>query len=409
MNNSKRNNTANTCVDVCIIGAGAAGMMCAIEAAKRGKKVVLLDKATQAGKKILISGGGRCNFTNLYTDASAYISHNTHFCKSALARYTQWDFIHFIETNGLTWHEKTLGQLFCDQKAKAIRDLLLDECTQWGIKLYLNCTLHTLEKTTDNTTNHYGFSIQSNQGHINASALVIACGGPSIPRMGSTDFGLQIAKQFGIKNHPFYAGLVPFTFSQSELEQFFKPLAGIALAVTVSCNNQHFKENILFTHRGMSGPAVLQISSYWKKGDVIIVDMLPEKDAQALLLSAQNNNPNLLLKNVLKQHLPTRLAECISETTFVNKPLKHYTSSEISQIAQQLKHWEFTPSGTEGMRTAEVALGGIDTNELSSKTFECRKVKGLYFIGETLDVTGHLGGYNFQWAWSSGWCAGQYV
>ncbi len=394
---------------MCIIGAGAAGMMCAIEAAKRGKKVVLLDKATQAGKKILISGGGRCNFTNLYTDASAYISHNTHFCKSALARYTQWDFIHFIETNGLTWHEKTLGQLFCDQKAKAIRDLLLDECTQWGVKLYLNCTLHTLEKTTDSTTKHHGFSIQSNQGRFNASALVIACGGPSIPRMGSTDFGLQVAKQFGVKNYPFYAGLVPFTFPQSELEQFFKPLAGIALAVTVSCNNQHFKENILFTHRGMSGPAVLQISSYWKKSDAIIVDMLPEKDAQALLLSAQNNNPNLLLKNVLKQHLPSRLAECMSEIHFINKALKHYSASEISQIAQHLKHWEFTPSGTEGMRTAEVALGGIDTNELSSKTFECRSVKGLYFIGETLDVTGHLGGYNFQWAWSSGWCAGQYV
>jgi len=400
---SSKNNTAHTYIDVCIIGAGAAGMMCAIEAAKRGKSVVLLDKATQAGKKILISGGGRCNFTNLYTDASAYISHNTHFCKSALARYSQWDFIHFIETNGLTWHEKTLGQLFCDQKAKAIRDLLLDECTQQGVKLTLNCTISSLEKKQN------GFSLQSNQGNINTTSLVIACGGPSIPRMGSTDFGLHVAKQFGIKNYPFRAGLVPFTFSQPELEQFFKPLAGISLAADVSCNNQHFKENILFTHRGMSGPAVLQISSYWKKGDVIIVDMLPEYDAQALFLSAQNDNPNRLLKNELKQHLPKRLAECLSEITFINKALKYYTANEISQIAQQLNHWKFTPSGTEGMRTAEVALGGVDTNELSSKTFECSKVKGLYFIGETLDVTGYLGGYNFQWAWASGWCAGQYV
>lgn len=390
-------------VQVCIIGAGAAGMMCAIEAAKRGKTVLLIDKADQAGKKILISGGGRCNFTNLYTDPDAYISNNEHFCKSALARYTQWDFISFMENKGLTWQEKKLGQLFCDQKATAVRDRLVSECKTHHVEMLMNCEIQSLDKTQEK------FQLQTSQGSFATDSLIIACGGPSIPRMGATDYALQVAKQFGIKSYPFHAALVPFTFQQQELDNFYKELSGLSLDVLISCNGKAFRENILFTHRGISGPAILQISSYWNKGDSVFINLLPDHDIQTWLASSRESNPDLTLKNLLNHVFPKRFAERISSIYFNNKPLKQYTAAEFIEIATQLSEWELKPSGTEGMRTAEVALGGINTNELSSKTFESNKIKGLYFIGESIDVTGHLGGYNFQWAWSSGWCAGQYV
>lgn len=388
--------------DVCIIGAGAAGLMCAIEAGKRGRKVTLLDKAHKAGRKILISGGGRCNFTNLYISPENYLSSNEHFCKSALARYTQWDFMHFMEQHQLSWQEKTQGQLFCDQKAKAVVNALLDECKRYDITIHLETTVKLINKQDS-------FTITTDKGMLQSATLVIATGGPSIPKMGATDFGLQIAKQFGIKNIPFKAGLVPFTFPQHELEHFFKGLSGISLPVEVCCNGMCFKEHMLFTHRGLSGPAILQISSYWSKNDTITINLLPDIDALQWLSGQQATHPQASLKNTLAKQLPKRLAQRLCETRFDNQPLNHYPPTTIEHIATQLQALEMTPSGTEGMRTAEVALGGVDVNELSSKTFETHKIKGLYFIGETVDVTGHLGGYNFQWAWASGWCAGQYV
>lgn len=380
--------------------------MCAIEAGKRGRKVILLDKANKAGRKILISGGGRCNFTNLYITPEAYLSNNTHFCKSALARYTQWDFMQFMEQHHLSWQEKTLGQLFCEQKAKAVVNALLEECRQFDISLQLETHIEQIQKTDD-------FKLiirqQNNYREIHSTSLVIATGGPSIPKMGASDFGVQIAKQFNIKNIPFKPGLVPLTFPPQQLENFFRELAGISLPVEACCNGKCFKEHMLFTHRGLSGPAILQISSYWQKNDPIILNLLPDTDTLEWLQQEKLNHPQTELKNTLAKKLPKRLALRLCETHFSNQPLKHYQPQQLQHIAQQLSHFELTPSGTEGMRTAEVSLGGIDVNELSSKTFETRKVAGLYFIGETVDVTGHLGGFNFQWAWSSGWCAGQYV
>jgi predicted Rossmann fold flavoprotein len=389
-------------IDVCIIGAGAAGLMCAIEAGKRGRSVLILDKAKKPGSKILISGGGRCNFTNLHIDPEAYISNNPHFCKSALARYSQWDFIQLLEKHQLSWQEKTLGQLFCDQKAKAVLQLLVDECEQNQVKIRLDTEVLGIHKDSF-------FQLQTNHSDVICESLVIATGGPSIPRMGSTDYGLQVAKQFAIKNFPFRAGLVPFTFTQQQLQGFFKDLAGISLVVEVSCNNHSFKESMLFTHRGLSGPAMLQISSYWSKEDTLEVNLLADMDALSWLEEQQSAHPNTELKNLLTTILPKRLAYRLCETYFDNKPVKQFNNKELSEIADQLHCLRLQPSGTEGMRTAEVALGGVDTNELSSKTFQTNKVERLYFIGETIDVTGHLGGYNFQWAWASGWCAGQFV
>jgi len=390
--------------DVCIIGAGAAGLMCAIEAAKRGRTVLLMDKAKKVARKILISGGGRCNFTNLYITPEAYLSENEHFCKSALARYTQWDFIQLLEKHSITWQEKTLGQLFCDQKAKAVVEVLLSECEQNDITIHIETTVESISRDDDNT-----FNLQTHLGAISCDSLVIATGGPSIPRMGSTDFGLQVAKQFGLKNIPFKAALVPFIFPQDELNTFFKDLAGISLAVEASCNGTSFAENMLFTHKGLSGPVILQISSYWNKGDELAINLLPKLDAYSWLTEEQKTHPDAELKNKLAMVLPKRLAHRLCETHFNNKPLKQCNEPELLDIASQLQRFIFKPSNTEGMRTAEVALGGVDTHELSSKTFQANKVEGLYFIGETIDVTGHLGGYNFQWAWASGWCAGQYV
>jgi hypothetical protein len=387
--------------DVIIIGAGAAGLMCAAIAGQRGRRVLLLDKADKIGSKILISGGGRCNFTNLHVNPAAYLSQNSHFCKSALARYTPQDFLALMRQHHLSWHEKTLGQLFCDQKAPAVVEMLWAECRDAGVDLLLNTEVGEISR------NEANFRLQTTQGRLDAVSLVIATGGPSIPRMGSTDFGVRVAKQFGLKSIPFSPALVPFTFPQDVLEGLFAGLAGVSTEVAVSCGEGYFREQMLFTHRGLSGPAILQISSYWQKGESIVIDLLPGKDAAAWLQAMQKQRPKAELKTVLSEMLPNRLALRLCETLFPNRPLGQYGEKQLQAIAQQLQAWELTPSGTEGMRTAEVSVGGVDTRELSSKTFETRKVPGLYFIGETVDVTGWLGGYNFQWAWASGWCAGQ--
>ncbi|PID46517.1 MAG: aminoacetone oxidase family FAD-binding enzyme [Proteobacteria bacterium] len=403
--------------DVIIIGAGAAGLMCAMQAGQRGRSVLVLEKSNKAGRKILISGGGRCNFTNLYAGPDNYLSHNPHFCKSALARYTQWDFIALLEKHGLSWTEKTLGQLFCDQKSGAIVNMLLTECRNAGVELRLNCEVTAITKhpakPNDNASNKEDaanlFTISTQDKRYTSDSLVVASGGPSIPKMGATDFGLRMAKRFGLKTYPFIAGLVPFTFPEKELETLFRELSGTAVDVILSTNGTSFKEAILFTHRGLSGPAALQVSSYWQAGDTISVNLLPEHNAADWLASQCAEHPNAELKTRLAQVIPKRLASKLCEQLINSKPMKQYTPAELGAVAEQLSNWELKPQGTEGMRTAEVALGGVDCDELSSKTMESKQVAGLYFIGETVDVTGHLGGFNFQWAWSSGWCAGQFV
>ncbi len=390
-------------VDVIIIGAGAAGLMCGIEAGKRGRKVLILDKADKVGKKILISGGGRCNFTNLYTEPDNFLSENPHFCKSALSRYTQWDFITLMESHGLSWEEKSLGQLFCDQKAKAVVELLVDECRSANVSIELRNNIQAIRKDD-------AFIVTTNSGEYSATSLVIATGGPSIPAMGSTDFALGLAKQFDINTLPFVPALVPFTFSLSELDSFFKDLSGISADVSITTKNgRTFKEAILFTHRGISGPAVLQASSYWKDGESISINLFPDENIEAWLVQQREKHPLAEFKTVLAYKLSKRLAGKLCESLFNNKPMQQYNPQELTIIAEQLNNWQLTPNGTEGLRTAEVSRGGVDTNELSSKTMESKKVENLYFIGEGVDVTGHLGGFNFQWAWASGWCAGQFV
>ena len=394
--------------DVIIIGAGAAGLMCAIQAGQRGRSVLVLEKSNKAGRKILISGGGRCNFTNLYTEPDAYLSHNPHFCKSALSRYTQWDFISLVEKHGLSWTEKTLGQLFCDQKAGAIVDMLLAECRDTGVKIELNCEVNGISKRSEDADGDT-FTLETDQSNYTTNSLVSATGGPSIPKMGATDFGIKVAKQFELSTYQFIAGLVPFTFPEKELDILFRELSGTAVDVTLTVNDTSFKEAILFTHRGLSGPATLQISSYWTLGDIISVNLLPDNNAEEWLTSQITEHPNAELKTLLARIIPKRLALKLCELLITSKPIKQYTPPEIQAIAQQLSEWKLKPHGTEGMRTAEVALGGVNCDELSSKTMESKQVSGLYFIGESVDVTGHLGGYNFQWAWASGWCAGQFV
>lgn len=392
--------------DVIIIGAGAAGLMCAIEAGKRGRRVIVLDKARKLAPKILISGGGRCNFTNLYVEPGAYRSANPHFCKSALARFTQWDFIALMDKHGLNWQEKTLGQLFCDEKSPAVVAMLENECIEQGVEIKLNCEVTAVEHDE-------GFKVLCKTGDYLSEALVIATGGPSIPRMGSTDFGVQIARQFGIRSIPFQPALVPFTFAQIDIDRYFKDLSGIAVEAIISCKGTSFRENLLITHRGLSGPACLQISSYWNKGDCIEINLLPETDAEAWLLESRQARGKANLKTILAKHFPkrlaARLADTLLETPYAEMPLGEIRISELKALAEQLNCWVLHPAGTEGMRTAEVSLGGVDTNELSSKTMQANKLPGLYFIGETVDVTGWLGGYNFQWAWASGWVAGQVV
>ena len=390
--------------DVVVIGAGAAGLMCAFTAAARGRQVLLLDHANKAGKKILMSGGGRCNFTNLYTEPANFLSSNPHFCKSALARYTQWDFIEMVSRHGVPYHEKKLGQLFCDNKSSDILEMLLDECVRAGVDLRLDTAVTAIERLDQ------GYALQTGIGAVRCQSLVIATGGLSIPTLGASGFGYQIARQFGHNVLPTRAGLVPFTITEPQLKTLCSELSGTSVEdCLVSCNGQSFRENILFTHRGLSGPAILQISSYWQPGDAISINLLPHIDLPAWLASQQQDRPNSELKTLLAELFTKKMAGLLAEQWFVSKPLKQYTPAELEAVAQKLAEWTLVPAGTEGYRTAEVTLGGIDTREVSSKTMESQKSPGLYFIGEVLDVSGHLGGFNFQWAWASAHAAAEYV
>jgi predicted Rossmann fold flavoprotein len=384
--------------DVIIIGAGAAGLMCAGVAAQGGKSVLVLDHAEKPGKKILISGGGRCNFTNRFISAAAYISQNPHFCKSALARFTAADFISMVEKSAITHHERNHGQLFCDDSAQQIIDMLMQPCREHSVTVQLRSTITSVQK---NDT----FEVQSDKGLFRADSLVVATGGLSMPKMGATPFGLKLAKQFGLKTVPTVAGLAPFTFTGKE-QEVLKSLAGISLDASVCCGNKVFKEAMLFTHRGLSGPAMLQISSYWQPGDELDIDLLPDCNIKIFLAEKRQSRPQARLSTLLSERLPKRLAQLLTETQFEDARMQELNEKQIEQIANQLHHWRLKPNGTEGYRTAEVTVGGVDTNELSSKTMESKKVPGLYFIGEVVDVTGHLGGFNFQWAWSSGYTAG---
>ncbi len=391
--------------DVMIIGAGAAGLMCAIEAGKRGRQVIILDHANKPGKKILMSGGGRCNFTNHEIHPDKYLSQNPHFCKSALSRYTQWDFIKLVNKYKIPFHEKKLGQLFCDNKAKDILEMLLTECQKAGVRIHLEESITEVKHQIATT----GFEIKTNHATYACQSLVVATGGLSIPSMGATPFGYKIAEQFGLKVLPVRAGLVPFTL-HSEDKTKFEVLSGVACDSVVEANGTQFRENLLFTHRGLSGPSMLQISNYWLPGDFLNINLLPDCSLPDLLKQTQKEKPNHILKDVIGRLLPKRLAMILLE----NYPLADHTLQSIShrefdKLGELFQAFQIKPNGTEGYRTAEVTIGGVDTNELSSKTFESRKQKGLYFIGEVMDVTGWLGGYNFQWAWSSGWAAGQVV
>ncbi len=390
-------------LDVIVIGAGAAGLFCAAEAGKRGRKVLVLDHAKKVGRKILMSGGGRCNFTNMYASPENFLSENPHFCKSALSRYTQWDFVALVEKYGIKYHEKTLGQWFCDESAKDIVNLLLSECSKAKAKVQTHTEIFQIEKSRD------GFVLKTSKGEYSCESLVVATGGLSMPKLGASPFGYQIAEQFGLRVLPTRAALVPFTLHEHD-KQVLAELSGISVAASASCNNTSFNENILFTHRGLSGPAVLQISSYWHPGQKVLFNLFPNGDLNAILSEKQRSNPDAQLSTVLGQIYPKRFVQtALPYFQLRNKPLKQYQGKQLQQVAQAFEQWHLLPNGTEGYRTAEVTIGGVDTNQLSSKTMMAKDVDGLYFIGEVVDVTGWLGGYNFQWAWSSGWVAGQVV
>nr|WP_284731485.1 MULTISPECIES: NAD(P)/FAD-dependent oxidoreductase [unclassified Rhodanobacter] len=386
-----------------IIGAGAAGLMCAIPAGQRGRRVLVVDHANKVGKKILMSGGGRCNFTNTGAAPANYLSANPHFAKSALARYTPWDFIALVEKHRIAYHEKELGQLFCDDSSKQIVRMLLDECAAAGVTVEANCGVQRVRKTPE------GFSVHTARGEVHAESLVVASGGLSIPSMGASGFGYELARQFGHAVLPTRAGLVPLTLSGKHQEHY-QDLAGVALPVVETrIGKQSFRAGLLFTHRGISGPAILQVSSYWKPGDDLRIGLLPELDTGAHLIEQRAARPLAELKTVLGDVLPKRLAQRLCEQWLESRPMRQYRDAELSQIGAQLDAWPITASGTEGYRTAEVTLGGVDTDGLSSSTMQSKLVPGLYFIGEVVDVTGWLGGYNFQWAWASGQAAGQAV
>ena len=386
-------------LDVIVIGAGASGLMCASTAGQRGRRVLVLDHARRAGEKIRVSGGGRCNFTNLNVEPEHYLSQNPHFCKSALRRFSQYDFLALIEKYHIDYEERELGQLFCVNSAGEIVHLLEQECRQAGVGIQLNCTIARIRRENER------FVLQSSRGEFSADSLVIATGGLSFPQIGASGFGYEIVGQFGLKLVSCREGLVSLTLHKNTLGN----LSGISVDVVVSCRDQAFREALLFTHRGLSGPAILQISNYWQPGDKIEINLLPNLDLAQRIRQWQKQKPDAELKNLLSTLLTKRLAQQVLTASHPNKAVKQYNEREIEAIAHSFHHWCLCPSGTEGYRKAEVTRGGIDTNELSSKTFETKKVKGLYFIGEVLDVTGWLGGYNLQWAWSSGYCAGLYV
>ncbi len=388
--------------DVIIIGAGAAGLFCAAQAGQRGLNVLLVDNGKKPGRKILMSGGGRCNFTNMYIEPAAYLSHNPHFCKSALARYTQWDFIELVAKHGIAYHEKTLGQLFCDDSAQQMVDLLVKECERGRVTLRLRTEVGAI------TRDDQGYRLSLNGTEVSARKLVVASGGLSMPGLGASPLGYKIAEQFGLSVFPTRAGLVPFTLHKPLLDQL-QNLSGVALPATVEAEDGTlFKEALLFTHRGLSGPAILQISSYWLPGEQLAINLSPTTELGAFLTVQREAHPNLSLKNSLAKVLPKRLVEVLQTLAIVpDVTLKQLNAKQQSELVHTLHNWRVQPNGTEGYRTAEVTLGGVDTTQLSSKTMEARQVPGLYFIGEVVDVTGWLGGYNFQWAWSSAWACAQ--
>jgi predicted Rossmann fold flavoprotein len=389
--------------DAIIIGASAAGLMCAIEAGKRGRRVLVIDHANKVGKKILLSGGGRCNFTNRHASPSNYLSNNKHFCISALKRYSQYDFEQFVQDAKINYYEKTLGQLFCCTSSKEIVQLLLSEIDNHDITIQLKTSIQSIQQKQTL------FCLETTQGKLQSESLVIATGGLSFPTMGASAFGYKLAEQFGLRVLPVRAGLVPLTLHKKDLEKF-TTLPGVAVNVTVSSKSgASFTEAMLFTHRGLSGPAILQISSYWQPGEEITINFFPEHNKLNNLLEQQARHPNSHLKTVLNQHLPSSLVKMLCTHDITNKPMKRYSSKDLDAIIRLLTTYTIRPAGTEGYRTAEVTLGGVDSNELSSKTFESKKTPGLFFIGEVIDVTGHLGGFNFQWAWSSGYCCGQVI
>jgi predicted Rossmann fold flavoprotein len=386
--------------DVIVLGAGAAGLMCAGIAGKRGRSVLVLEQARHPAEKIRISGGGRCNFTNLHTTPANFLSDNPRFCHSALSGYTQHDFIELVDKYGIAWHEKTRGQLFCDGSSRQIIDMLLAECR--SAQLRLGVRISAIAKSGD------GFAVTTEQGEFACRSVVVATGGPSIPKMGSSGFGYKVAERFGLKIVPPRAALVPLTFDAGLLAQF-KDLSGISVDSIVSCGKIRFDEALLFTHRGLSGPAILQISSCWRAGEDIVIDMAPQHDVLALLKQMRRDNPRQELATALSGFFPRRLAQTVADTMDGPDRLADFPDRLLLKVTSAVKAWRVRPNGTEGYRTAEVTLGGVDTTELSSKTFEAKSVPGLYFIGEVIDVTGHLGGFNFQWAWSSGHAAGRYV
>ncbi|ESZ01466.1 NAD(P)/FAD-dependent oxidoreductase [Mesorhizobium sp. LNHC209A00] len=386
--------------DVVIIGAGAAGMMCALEAAKRGRSVLILDHAAAPGEKIRISGGGRCNFTNIHASPKNFISRNPHFCISALSRYTQRDFIALVERHGIAYHEKTLGQLFCDGSARQIIHMLVSEMRGRGAELVLSTRVETIGKTAE------GFELTLSTGSVSCQSLVVACGGKSIPKMGATGFGYELAERFGLAVVETRPALVPLTFDAKTLERL-SPLAGNAVDAEIACGKTRFSEAMLFTHRGVSGPSILQISSYWREGDEIRIAMLPGTDVAELVRAARRGNGRQAVQTVLANHLPKRLAQAIAERTGLDGNLADLSEAQIKTVEVAVNDWRIKPAGSEGYRTAEVTLGGVDTNSLDQKTMRAKLMPGLFFIGEVVDVTGWLGGYNFQWAWSSGWAAGQ--
>lgn len=397
---AKENNTK--LYDVIIIGAGAAGLMCAIQAGKRGQKVLLLDAAKNVGEKIRISGGGRCNFTNLNVGVDNFLSNNPAFCISALKRFTTQDFIAMVEKHQIAYHEKTLGQLFCDGSSKQIIQMLLDECQINNVEIILETVVKNIEKNADN------FLVETNQETFECRSLVVATGGLSIPKMGATDFGYKIARQFGLKIIQPIPALVPLTLDETILEQT-RILSGVGVQAIVFCGKRKFREGLLFTHKGLSGPVILQISSYWQKGDEILINLAPDKDIFSWLIEERKIKPKQEIQNILSTILPKSLVAYILSQTNTGGNLADLSNQKLKQIANHINHWKIIPNGTEGFAKAEVTKGGVDTDEISSKTFESKKVKNLYFIGEVLDVTGHLGGYNFAWAWACGYAAGQSV
>ncbi|WP_394132133.1 BaiN/RdsA family NAD(P)/FAD-dependent oxidoreductase [Marinobacter nauticus] len=390
---------SSSAYDVIIIGAGAAGLMCAATAGYRGRRVLVLDHANKPGKKILMSGGGRCNFTNLNSTPANFLSDNPHYCISALKRYTPQDFLELVDRHGVEYEEKAPGQLFCRDSAKDVLNVLLTECEWAGAEIRLKTQIQKVREANG------GYQVVTGSGVLSCESLVVACGGLSIPTMGATGFGYELARKFGLNILPTRAGLVPFTL-QPELKQQLAPLSGVSCPVDAHCHNQHFREPMLVTHRGLSGPAMLQVSSYWRPGDEVHINLLPGLRIQEDLLALRRQKPQSTLAQYLNQHLPKRFAQAFNKLQGWQGPLQGCSNQDIEQIADTLGNWTVKPAGTEGYRTAEVTLGGVDTRQLSSKTMAVLDRPNLFFIGEVVDVTGHLGGHNFQWAWASGVAAG---